>query len=66
MNKRTTIKDVAKRAGVSVATVSNVFNGIQKVSETTRERILEIAKEMDSLAEQYQLVTEELNKRNEK
>ena len=47
MNKRTTIKDVAKRAGVSVATVSNVFNGIQKVSETTRERILEIAKEMD-------------------
>ena len=27
---------------------------------------LKIAKEMDSLAEQYQLVTEELNKRNEK
>lgn len=47
MDKRATIRDVAKRAGVSVATVSNVFNGIQKVSETTRERILEIAKEMD-------------------
>lgn len=47
MDKRTTIRDVARKAGVSVATVSNVFNGIQKVSETTRERILEIAKEMD-------------------
>lgn len=47
MDKRTTIKDVAKKAGVSVATVSNVFNGIQKVSETTKERILEIAREMD-------------------
>lgn len=47
MDKRTTIRDVAKQAGVSVATVSNVFNGIQKVSEATRERILEIAKEMD-------------------
>lgn len=47
MDKRTTIRDVAKKAGVSVATVSNVFNGIQKVSETTRDRILEIAKELD-------------------
>lgn len=47
MDKRTTIRDVARQAGVSVATVSNVFNGIQKVSEATRERILEIAKEMD-------------------
>lgn len=47
MNKRTTIRDVAKEAGVSVATVSNVFNGIQKVSEETKNRILEIAAEMD-------------------
>lgn len=47
MNKRCTIRDVAKASGVSVATVSNVFNGINKVSEETRQMILSVAKELD-------------------
>jgi LacI family transcriptional regulator len=36
----TTIHDVAKRAGVSIATVSNVINGSAKASAKTAERVL--------------------------
>jgi ribokinase len=36
-----TIKDVAKRAGVSIATVSRVINGTGYASEVTRERVME-------------------------
>ncbi|MDF2542341.1 MAG: helix-turn-helix family protein [Herbinix sp.] len=42
-----TINDVAQLAGVSVATVSKVFNGRKGVSEETRQRIIEIAEELD-------------------
>ena len=38
-----TIKDVAREADVSVATVSRVFNDSGPVSETTRQRIVEVA-----------------------
>lgn len=40
------IKDVAKAAGVSISTVSNVLNGKQNMGEDTRERILQLCKEM--------------------
>lgn len=43
---RTTIRDVAKRAGVSVATVSRVLNDSGPVRESTRQRILEAAREL--------------------
>ncbi|GAA4291708.1 LacI family DNA-binding transcriptional regulator [Anaerocolumna aminovalerica] len=40
------IKEVAKAAGVSISTVSNVLNEKKNVGEETRERILNICKEM--------------------
>ncbi len=42
-----TIKDVARQAGVSVATVSRVLNGNGHVREATRMRVREIARELD-------------------
>lgn len=42
----TGIKEVAKRAGVSVSTVSNVLNNKKNVGEETRERILKICEEL--------------------
>jgi LacI family transcriptional regulator len=41
-----TIRDVARAAGVSVATVSRVFNNSGPVHEETRARIREVAREM--------------------
>ncbi|MCD7036095.1 LacI family transcriptional regulator [Metabacillus sp. GX 13764] len=43
----TTIKDIAKAAGVSVTTVSRALNGYSDVNEKTRKRIVEVAKEME-------------------
>ena len=40
-----TIRDVARRAGVAVSTVSRVLNGRPDVSEETRRRVLEIVEE---------------------
>ena len=41
-----TIKDVAKKAGVSYSTVSRALNGIGSENTENRKRILEIADEM--------------------
>ena len=41
------IKDIATKAGVSVATVSRVINNKGKYSEETRERVLKIIEEYD-------------------
>ena len=40
------LKDIALRCGVSVATVSKALNGQQDVGETTRQRVLSTAKEL--------------------
>lgn len=45
--KKVTIKDVAKRAGVSITTVSRVFNDYTDISEETKQRIKKIAEEME-------------------
>jgi len=42
-----TIKELAKQSGVSVATVSRVLNGYPDVRETTRKRVLAVARELD-------------------
>ncbi|MBB6672109.1 LacI family DNA-binding transcriptional regulator [Cohnella nanjingensis] len=41
------IKDIAKRAGVSISTVSYALNGSPKVTDDTAARILAIAKELN-------------------
>ena len=46
-NKRATIKQVAKAAGVSTQTVSRVINDRPDVSPETRERIQQIIEQLD-------------------
>jgi LacI family transcriptional regulator len=45
--KRTTINDVAREAGVSKATVSAVINDKGSVNEATRERVLEVVRRLN-------------------
>ncbi len=45
-NKRATITDVAKKAGVSIAAVSFAFNNPEQISHETTEKILGVAKEL--------------------
>src|SRR6266700_6011024 len=39
-NKRPTITDVARRAGIGIMTVSRVINGSHRVTEKTRKKVL--------------------------
>lgn len=41
-----TIKDVAREAGVSIATVSRVFNNVGPVDEKTRQRVRHVARQL--------------------
>jgi len=45
--KKVTIRDVAKHAGVSVASVSYVLNNVDKITPETKKRILNAIKELD-------------------
>jgi LacI family transcriptional regulator len=47
MGKTPTIRDVAQRAGVSVATASNVVNGARPVGEASRRKVLEAIAALD-------------------
>lgn len=42
-----TIKDVAKKANVSTATVSRILNGLPGYSDETREKVLKVIKELN-------------------
>jgi LacI family transcriptional regulator len=46
LSKNNSIVDVAKKAGVSIATVSRVLNGSPRVKESTRKQIMDIADRM--------------------
>ena len=50
MEKRCTIADVARAAGVSKQTVSRVLNNKGELSAATRERILAVIKELGELS----------------
>ncbi len=43
----TTIKDVAKKSGFSITTVSRALNGFDDVSEETKKKIEKVAKELN-------------------
>lgn len=47
--KATTIYDVAKKAGFSIATVSKVINNTGNMRASTRQRVTEVMKEMNYL-----------------
>ena len=40
------LKDIAQKCGVSVATVSKALNGHSDIGEDTRKRVAEVAREM--------------------
>ena len=42
-----TIKDIAKTAGISYSSVSRALNGLKGVSDETRQKVKQIAKEME-------------------
>ncbi|GFH40138.1 catabolite control protein A [Pseudolactococcus insecticola] len=46
-NETITIYDVAREAGVSMATVSRVVNGNQNVKEATRRKVLDVIERLD-------------------
>ena len=47
------IEDVARRAGVSIATVSRSLRGLPDVAPRTRERVLAAARELDYVASPF-------------
>jgi LacI family transcriptional regulator len=50
MARRSTIREVADRAGVSVATVSRILSGNYPASPATRGRVMRAVKELDYVA----------------
>ncbi|NYI03947.1 LacI family DNA-binding transcriptional regulator [Allostreptomyces psammosilenae] len=49
--RRTTIRDVAEHAGVSVATVSRILSGSYPNSPATRNRVMRAVRELDYVAD---------------
>lgn len=47
---KTTIKDTAREAGVSISTVSYAINGNDRISDETRQHVLAVAKQLNYVA----------------
>ncbi|MBN9619835.1 MAG: LacI family DNA-binding transcriptional regulator, partial [Actinobacteria bacterium] len=47
------IEDVARRAGVSIATVSRALRGLPDVATSTRDRVLSAANELNYVASPF-------------
>ncbi len=47
MTQKTTIYDIAKRLGITAATVSRALNGNPRISASTKQLVLETAKQMN-------------------
>lgn len=47
MNRKTTIRDVAKATGVSITTISQILNGVGRFSDATIERVWKAVNEMN-------------------
>ena len=47
VNKKITIKDVARESGVSISTVSNALNNVNILHPDTKERVLEVARRLN-------------------
>ncbi len=45
-NRKITIKDVAREAGVSISTVSNALNNVNVLNPDTKEKVLEVARRL--------------------
>jgi LacI family transcriptional regulator len=58
MKKKATIRDVAKAANVSVATISRILNDKPDVSEETRQKVLDVIDELGyARSKQWQQIT---------
>ena len=53
--KKITIHDVAREAEVSISTVSHVLNGTAKISEATRQRVIDIVQRFNYVPNGYGL-----------
>jgi LacI family transcriptional regulator len=47
MSERVTVKHIAEKAGVSITTVNKALNNKDRISEAMREKILEIARQLN-------------------
>ena len=59
----TTIKEIAKESGVSIATVSNIIHGKPGASDETRKKVMDIIKRVDYTPN---IIAQSLKKKNTK
>lgn len=53
LKNQTTLKDIAQELNVSISTVSRALQGNPRISERTREKVLELAREYDYFQTRY-------------